>query len=252
MNKKFGAQLYTLREELKTDYPAVFRELKKMGWAGVQLSALPEGYDPHEVSALLRETGLRTAGIHVSLDRLTRELDSVLEEVHLYNTRDIVCPNLPDEYRSAEGYRYVRQVLNDIVDRAKGFRISYHNHAFEFETKVYGLSALEYLLEPTYENMILAEIDVYWVKKGGYDPLQFIQQYAGRMPIIHLKDMTADEYQTFAEVGTGLIDFEPILKWGERSGVEWYVVEQDQCQGNPMDSLEISLNNLNRLSKQLA
>ncbi|GAE35223.1 sugar phosphate isomerase/epimerase family protein [Halalkalibacter akibai] len=252
MDKKFGAQLYTLREELKRDYPAVFRELKKMGWAGVQLSALPEGYDPHEISALLRETGLRTAGIHVSLDRLTRELDSVLEEVHLYNTRDIICPNLPNEYRSIEGYRYIRQELNDIADRAKGIRISYHNHAFEFETTVNGQSALEYLLEPTYENMILAEIDVFWVKKGGYDPLQFIQRYAHRMPIIHLKDMTADEHQTFAEVGTGLIDFEPILKWGERSGVEWYVVEQDQCQGNPMESLEISLNNLNRLSKQLA
>jgi sugar phosphate isomerase/epimerase len=71
------------------------------------------------------------------------------------------------------------------------------------------------------------------------------------MPIIHLKDMTADEQQTFAEVGTGLIDFAPILKWGEESGVEWYAVEQDQCSGNPMDSLQISLNNLTKLATQM-
>ncbi|MFC0473021.1 sugar phosphate isomerase/epimerase [Halalkalibacter kiskunsagensis] len=251
MKSKFAAQLYTVRNELKKDYPAVFRELKEMGWAGVQLSALPEGYDPHEIAALLKETSLGTAGIHISLERLERELDSVLEEVHLYNTRDIICPNLPKEYQSVEGYQHVRETLNNIADKAKGFRISYHNHAFEFETDINGQSALRYLLEPTHENMVLAEVDVYWVKKGGQDPLQFIQPYRGRMPIIHLKDMTADEHQTFAEVGTGLIDFEPILRWGEQSGVEWYAVEQDQCSGNPMDSLQISLNNLNKLATQL-
>jgi sugar phosphate isomerase/epimerase len=251
MKHKFAAQLYTVRNELKKDYAAVFRELKEMGWAAVQLSALPEGYDPHEISALLKETGLKTAGIHISLDRLECELESVLEEVHLYNTRDIICPFLPEEYRTEEGYQHVRETLNNIADKAKGFRISYHNHAFEFETDINGQSALQYLLEPKDENMILAEVDVYWVKKGGQDPLQFIQPYRGRMPIIHLKDMTADEQQTFAEVGTGLIDFAPILKWGEESGVEWYAVEQDQCSGNPMDSLQISLNNLTKLATQM-
>ena len=70
------------------------------------------------------------------------------------------------------------------------------------------------------------------------------------MPIIHLKDMTADAEQTFAEVGTGLIDFPPILAWGERSGVEWYAVEQDRCKGNPLDSLRISLSNLLKMAAE--
>jgi len=92
-------------------------------------------------------------------------------------------------------------------------------------------------------------VDVYWVKKGGRDPLSFIQPYANRMPIIHLKDMTNDEKELFAEVGTGQIDFVPILQWGEKSGVEWYAVEQDVCPGNPMDSLKISLENLMKLKE---
>lgn len=243
MKEKFAAQLYTVRNELKKDYPAVFRGLKEMGWSGVQLSALPEGYDPHEIAALLKETGLGTAGIHVSLDRLENDLDGVLDEVKLYNTKDIVCPYISEEYRTVEGYKRLRKTLNNIAEKAKGHRISYHNHAFEFDTEIDGQSALRYLLDPKQENNVLAEVDIYWVKKGGQDPLKFIQPYAGRMPIIHLKDMTADEERTFAEVGTGLIDFEPILKWGEKSGVEWYAVEQDQCSGDPMDSLQISLSN---------
>jgi hypothetical protein len=70
------------------------------------------------------------------------------------------------------------------------------------------------------------------------------------MPIIHLKDMAADGSEAFAEVGTGLIDFVPILEWGEANGIEWYAVEQDVCPGDPMDSLRISLNNLNRLADE--
>ena len=250
MRNKFAAQLYTLREELKRGITPVFKELKAMGWAGVQLSALPPGYDPEEVAAALKENQLGTAGIHISINQLESQLDTVLEEVSLYQTKDIVCPYLPEELRSVEGYKKVKALLNEVAAKAPGYRISYHNHAFEFDTEIDGKSSLEYLLDPTEENKILAEIDVFWVKKGGRDPVQFINNYAQRMPIIHLKDMTNDDRKTFAEVGTGVIDFVPILDWCEKSGVEWYAVEQDICPGNPMDSLQTSLENLNKLAKQ--
>jgi sugar phosphate isomerase/epimerase len=251
MENKFAAQLFTLREELKRGIAPVFKELKEMGWGGVQLSALPSGYDPVEVAKALQDNKLGTAGIHVSIDRLENDLAQVIEEVSLYNTKDIVCPFLPEDLRNKDGYEKVKTLLNEVAKKAPEFRISYHNHAFEFDTEIDGKSALEYLVEPTDNNKILAEIDVFWVKKGGKDPLEFIQPYANRMPIIHLKDMTNDERQTFAEVGTGVIDFVPILNWCEKSGVEWYAVEQDICPGDPMDSLQISLENLNRLTKEI-
>ena len=162
-----------------------------------------------------------------------------------------MCPYLTPEYTTLEGYQEVKLRLNEIAKKIPDYRISYHNHAFEFDTEIEGVSALEYLLDPTEDNLILAEIDVFWVKKGGRDPLSFIQPYANRMPIIHLKDMSDDEEETFAEVGTGKIDFIPILQWGEKSGVEWYAVEQDVCPGNPMDSLQISLDNLMKLKERI-
>lgn len=252
MREKFAAQLYTLREELKKDFPNVLRELKKMGWPAVQISGL-HGYEPGEISDVLAETGLKTAGIHIGLDVLRDDLDAAMEQARIFKTRDLVCPFLVPDYRNAEGYRNLKRTLNEVAGKAaaEGFRISYHNHNFEFETTIDGKSALEYLLEPSADNRILAEIDVYWVKKGGADPLQFIQPYANRMPIIHLKDMTDDERQDFAEIGTGSIDFLPILDWGEQNGVEWYAVEQDVCPGDPMDSLQTSLENLNKIAAKM-
>lgn len=253
MKHKFAAQLYTLRNELEQDFPGVLRDLKKMGWGGVQISGL-RGFTAEEIAATLQETGLGTAGMHISYDRISNELDDVLREAQLFRTKDLVVPSVPEALRDAAGYATVRNRLNEIARKLapQGYRISYHNHAFEFETTVNGVSALEYLLEPTADNALLAEIDVYWVKKGGKDPVSFLAPYADRMPIIHLKDMSNDEAQTFAEVGTGSIDFESILAWGERSGIAWYAVEQDVCPRDPMDCLQVSLTNLHKLADRLA
>ena len=63
--------------------------------------------------------------------------------------------------------------------------------------------------------------------------------------------MTDDERQTFAEVGEGVIDFLPILQWGEANGVEWYAVEQDVCERAPLDCLQTSLTNLQKLAQEV-
>lgn len=253
MRNKFAAQLTTVRELVKQDFPGTLRDLSKMGWPAVQISRL-WGWEAKEVAAVLNETGLQVAGMHVNFERLVEDLDAVVAEAVLFNTKDIVLKSMPGKTKTAPDYISVRSVLNEVGRKlsANGYRISYHNHDYEFQTTVEGKTALEYLLEPVESNSLLAEIDVYWVKKGGRDPLEFIRPYANRMPIIHLKDMTADETQTFAEIGTGLIDFEPILAWGERNGIEWYAVEQDKCAGNPMDSLQISLDNLNNMAERIA
>lgn len=248
IKNKFAAQLFTLRNELEQDFPGTLRALKKMGWPAVQISGL-RNHTKEQIAAALQETGLKTAGMHVPLDRLRDDLPEVLDEARLFGTRDLICPYLADDLRNEAGYRAVRSELNAIAKKLadKGYRMSYHNHDFELKVQVDGTTALAYMLEPSDSNAVLAEVDVYWVKKAGLDPLTFIQPYANRMPIIHLKDMSNDERQFYAEIGTGTIDFTPILGWGEHNGIEWYAVEQDECPGNPMDSLQLSLNNLNRL-----
>lgn len=252
MRHKFAAQLYTLRNELEKDFPGTLRELKKMGWPAVQISGL-RGWKAEEIAAVLKETGLGTAGMHVSLQEATESPDTVLEQAKLFNTKDIIVPYLPPEMHNEAGFRSLRAALNDVARKVEplGYRVSYHNHAFEFETTIDGKNALDYVLDPVEGNAVLAEIDVYWVTKGGQDPVRFIEKFANRMPIIHLKDMTNDEEQAFAEVGTGQIDFIPILEWCEANGVEWYAVEQDVCKRPPLDCLATSLENLNKFAAQL-
>jgi len=248
MKNKLAAQLYTLRNEAKRDFAGTLREVKRMGWAAVQIDGL-HGNDPQEIAGVLRETGLRAAGMHVGLERMKRDLPAVLEEGRLFATRDLICHSLPSGLQNEQGYRSVREDLRAISRTVTplGFRVGYHNHDFEFHTRMDGGFALDYLLEPDPDAPVFAEIDTYWVKKADEDPLAYIRRYPNRMPILHLKDMTADGRRHFAEIGTGSIDFPPILRWGEEHGVEWYAVEQDDCPGRPMDSLAISYDRLAKM-----
>lgn len=252
MYHKLAVQLYTLREACQADFPGVLRELKSQGWAGVQFAGFHD-YDPMELKAVLQETGLKAAGFHVSLDDIVHRTDQVVSDARLFGTSDIVCPFIKPSLRHEEEYAEIKQQLNQVACQweDEGFRISYHNHAFELETMINGQSALAYMLNPAFDNRILAEIDVYWIQKAGLDPFEFIRPYAGRMPIVHLKDMTDDEEMTFAEIGTGVIDFAPILIWGEAYGVEWYVVEQDMCRTDPMGCVSTSYTNLTKLIAQI-
>jgi sugar phosphate isomerase/epimerase len=252
MIHKVAAQLYTCRDLLEKDYNGVLKALKEQGWPAVQVSG-SRGYTPVQIAGFLRENGFKTAGLHVSLDELTNDMAGAVSQALLYGTRDIIVPYLPREYQNVLGYQMFKSHMNALAKplNAAGFRLSYHNHDFEFATTIDGVSALEWLLRPSPDNAILAEIDTYWVKKGGADPLRFLAPYSQRMPIIHLKDMAKDGSEAFAEVGEGLIDFVPILRWGEANGIEWYAVEQDTCPRNPLDCLNTSLTNLRAMAAQL-
>ncbi|MFB9277637.1 sugar phosphate isomerase/epimerase family protein [Cohnella cellulosilytica] len=253
MKQKISVQLYTLREECAADFPGVLRKLAQIGYGAVQFAGF-HGYDPALLRSVLEETGLRVSGLHYGGDNLLNETDRVIEEAKFFGTPDIVCSSIGADQRNEAGYRALKRRLNELAGRlqSEGLRLSYHNHAFEFETTVDGKDALSYLIAPDADNIILAEPDVYWLKKGGHDPVTFLKPYANRAPILHMKDMTDDEEQAFAEISTGTIDFEAILRWGEASGVEWYVVEQDSCKTDPMECVKTSYVNLAGLMDKLA
>lgn len=252
MRHKFAAQLYTLRNEIQKDFPGVLRELKEMGYAAVQIDGLFD-YPAEEISAVLKETGLKTAGMHIGLDRMKNELETVIKEAVLLGTTDFFCHYLEEEMRNLEGYLKARHDLLEIAKKVtpRGYRVGYHHHDFEFKTMIDGKFALDYILEKVDGLALYPEVDTYWVKMAGLDPLSYMKKFPKRIPILHLKDMTNDERKYFAEVGTGSIDFEPILVWGEQNGVEFYAVEQDLCPGSPLASLELSLTNLIKLSEKV-
>jgi len=247
---KLGVTLYTLRDFCQTT-PAVAETLKKVsaiGYKVVQLSGIGQAVDPRDLGKIISDMGLTAAATHVGWDRFLNNLDAVIEEHKLYNCEHAAVGCLPQDYWCAEGLdRFIDEAI-PVAEKLNqaGLDFSYHNHSHEFVR--YGEKTwLEMLYERTDPKLIKAELDVYWVQHGGGDPAAWIRKCAGREPILHLKDMliVPQAEQRFAEIGEGNLNWPTILAAAAESGVEWYIVEQDDCFGrDPFESLAMSYNNL--------
>lgn len=244
-NIPVALQLYTVREQLKDDFAGTVRDVAEMGYTGVELAGYG-GLSGRELRRLLDDLGLRVAGDHVSLDRLENQLGAALDFAQEIGNQYVVCPFVPEGRRKdADGWRQFAATLNEIGRQVtdRGLHFCYHNHAFEF-TPMDGSNGFALLYDNTDARNVQMELDMFWAKKGGDDPAAILRRYPGRCPIVHLKDMTGDAEQTFAEVGEGVLDFNPVFAAAATGGVEWYVVEQDRCRRPPLESAQLSLRHL--------
>ena len=125
-----------------------------------------------------------------------------------------------------------------------GMKFTYHNHHFEF-AKIDGKTIMDYFIEGFDPKNVSFVLDTYWVQYGGYDIRKMIERLAGRVDILHLKDMgvfAPENKVDITEIGNGNIDFATIVDLAEKTGVKKFVVEQDRnfATGDSMESIETS------------
>lgn len=239
-------QLYTVRDVAADDFVGTVRQVAEMGYAGVELAGNTGGMSPTELKTFLGDLGLKLAGSHIGLDLLEGDLDKAIDDNLALGNPWIVCPWMPEQRRQdAAGWRAAAQALTGVGERVKqaGLQLCYHNHSFEFQ-EFDGQTGFDIFYEAADAALVKAEIDTYWVQHGGQDPAATIRRFAGRCPVVHLKDMTDDPEPTFTEVGNGILDFEAIFAASVEAGADWYIVEQDRCAGPSLDSARTSLANL--------
>lgn len=250
-NPRIAAQLYTIRDYMKTpeDIEDSLRKVKDMGYNAIQVSGLGP-IDDSKLKAIADELDLIICATHIPFERMEDDIASVIEQHKLWDCKYVGLGSMPQKFRgSKEGIMEFAKTSSDIAKilSDNGLRFIYHNHAFEF-AKFDGKTIMDLLLEETDENLGF-EIDTYWVQVGGANPVDWIYKVQGRMDVVHFKDMVMghNNEQMMAEVGEGNLNWKDIIEACNETGVEWCPVEQDICQRNPFESLRISIENLKKL-----
>lgn len=238
-----GIQLYTVRDLLKGDFKGVVREIAKMGYKGVEFAGQYGDMANGELAAFLGETGLKCCGMHVGLADIANAESDVYKRAKALGC-SFVTTSLAG--RVAQNWAATIKEVAVAGDVAKkmGVIFTYHNHAQEFE-KIDGQYALDQLYAATDPKAVQGELDTYWIKKGGADPVAYIRKYTGRVPQVHLKDMDKAD-GSFTEVGNGLMDLPGIFAVARDVGARWVIVEQDTCKRPSIDSARISIENLRK------
>ena len=253
-----ACQLYTLRSLLPDSAEATLRTLSEIGYREVEAY----GSDVDSQLPLFRDFSLRPVSIHFSNSLLTDEgvLEEEIDRARQAGFEYGVIPSLPSQLRGdLDAFKHFAEKANRFGELCKtaGIMLCYHNHAFEFQP-MEGTSPLEVMMDHFEVGLVGLELDAFWSSVAGVDPVGILNRYEGRVPLIHLKDKAEGTKQTydgndvridqFKEVGNGVMDIPGILRAAQSRGVRHYIVEQDHCAGDPLESVRASFDYLTHVS----
>ena len=232
---KPGLQIYSVRSLLKEDFEGTVKKVAEVGYLNIEGYGLGTNgmflgsITPAHYARVIRDQGMELIATHCSYtaaDKAGPMIEAAAETGMEY----MIVPGIPKNLRETiDQWKEIAENLNRLGElcNKSGLKFGYHNHAFEFE-KIDGLIPQEVLIESTDAALVCFEADLFWVTKGGYDPLELIRKYPGRIRLLHVKDGNEEFEET--TTGEGIIDFESIVKAGRKDAVEYYFIEDERLE----------------------
>lgn len=242
---KLGVQPIVFGQQNREDLPGVLNAIKTAGYDGLEFGMRDSS--PEEVKAMFSQVGLVCCGYHSGYGGLADVESATKQAEHLLGVgaKYLMCSGTDgrdrDGYlRSAEVFNTVGKALADI-----GVHLCYHNHNWEFFDLGNGETGMELLLQNTDPTVVKLCPDIYWLACGGVDPAAFIREHKERAVYFHYKDGTFDLTEqkplTFTELGRGQVDLVSATEAVRELNPEWVVTEQDRTDGDPAESIKLSL-----------
>ncbi len=247
-----GLELYSVREELKTDLMGTVRAVAKLGYEGVEF------YSPYfewtadyakEVRKLLDDLGIVCFSTHNGPNSFTSEnIGKAVELNKIIGSKMIIMASA-GRVDGLSGWKRVAEQLNRAAETAKaaGLRVGFHNHQTEFQP-VEGDLPMNVLAKNTGRDVVL-QLDVGTCVHAGHDPVKWIEQNPGRIASVHCKDWSSDPNKGYRVLfGEGSAPWAKIFEAAERvGGVENYLIEQEGSDYPPLETVERCLANYRKM-----
>lgn len=233
---KTGLQLWTLRDSINSDLIGTLSALSKIGYNSLE----PYGFDgtfythpAKEFRKICNDLGMEITSSHsgITAANATEYADKAAEA----GLEFLVLPSFGGRAeKTLDDFKKVAHEMNQIgeITQKAGISFGYHNHNFEFQL-LEGKLPYDTLLSETDPAFVSFQMDIFWVIKGGQDPLQYFDNHPGRFQTWHMKDMANDGESCI--VGNGKIKFKDLLKHSKKAGLKRFFVEQEQyAEGTPI------------------
>lgn len=253
--EQVAAQYYTIGQYWTSQQEIVksLRKLKNIGYQAVQIRGDEMPID--EWVKVFDGEGIICCGTHEDGKIIFDNPGVVAERLDKLGCK---CSAFPYpggfDISTVDAVKKFAEHLNEsgkiICDAGK--TLCYHNHHYEFR-KLDGKRIIDILLEETDPRYLQMELDTYWAQYGGGNVENWCRKLNERLPLLHMKDYKVVPSETpsdptnlvmhnpiYTEIGNGNLDWKPIISAAEKSGCEWFIVEEDECPGDPFDSLKMS------------
>lgn len=256
--QKTGLQLYSLREQFKTDVPGTLAKIKSWNIHEIEGGGT-YNLPLEEYKKLLADNNLTMVSVGVDFDELTKNPKAAIDEAKSFGAKYIVCFWIPhngdnftidDMKKAADVFNTAGKIISE-----NGLSFCYHPHGYEFRPYENG-TLFDYLVSHTQPKYFNFEMDVFWVKQGGQDPVALLEKYPDRFVMLHLKDRKpgtqsnnngqADE-ETNVVLGQGDVNIAAVMKAAKKIGIKHYFIEDESSRS--VEQIPESLAYLSQLEK---
>ena len=254
MDKRIGAQLYTLRDFCKNteQFKETLEKVSKIGYKTIQISGVDSSISAKEIRETADLYNLEIICTHSDVEDMYNNLPKIIEDHKTMGCNIVGIGNMPREFSADRDklFDFIKKT-SEVSEELKkhGMIFSYHNHAFEF-TKMDGKFVFDIILENTPADCYKFLLDVYWVAIGGVDPASWLMHCKDRLSSVHFKDLRipgGENSPQYAEVLEGNLNWDSIFDACEKANAPYAFVEQDSCYGrDPFTCMETSYKNLTK------
>jgi sugar phosphate isomerase/epimerase len=239
-HEHIGLQLYSLRNQLATNIPDTLDEIKSWGITNVELAGT-YGLTPEQFKAQLDTRGLNAISAHFPYERYRDDVEGIARDAQILGIKYAGCAWIPhddgkpfDEKTCREAIAVFNQAGEALARH--GLKFFYHVHGYEFQPYEKG-TLFDLMMRETNPQFVHFQMDVFWIVHPGQDPVKLLKKYGARWQLMHLKGMrdstptgllTGHSAVTNdVALGTGKIDYLPILQAARKNGVKWYIIEDE-------------------------
>jgi sugar phosphate isomerase/epimerase len=237
-----GLQMGSVGKQAKADFPGTLKKLHEWGIKELE-GGLPQGMEAADYLKLLKENDLSLVAIGAGFDQLEKDPQAVADRAKAVGAKQVICYWIPhdgDNFTIDDAKKGVA-VFNKAgeVLQKNGLAFGYHAHGYEFRPYENG-TLFDYIaanLDPRYANF---QMDVFWIKQSGTDPVALLNKYPNRFISMHLKDRLkgmpdsnhgrADVEKANVVLGTGDVNIEAIVKAGHKAGIKHYFIEDESSR----------------------
>ncbi len=236
--KPISLQLYTLREDSQKDFKTVIEQVAAIGFKGVEPAGL-YGMTPREFRTHVNDLGMTVSSSHgpwASPDNLQEVIDTAGE----LGTKLVSSGFGAEAFFSMDAIKKTADMVNGMYETLaeSDLTLFLHNHWWEFEV-VEGDLAFRHLAKMC--SGVQFEIDTYWAANfGKVDPVAIVKEYAGRAPLLHIKDGPLVKEEMQLPLGTGKMDVPAVIAAADSTVLQWLVVELDSFDGEMISAVEDS------------
>lgn len=219
---KKSVQLYSIKLLCEENLELGLKTVSELGYDGVEFAGF-FGNSPETITEWLTKYNLEVQGAHIAPELIFDSPEYTIAYHKAIGNKRIICPWY-DMDKTADVMELVAKIKKVApLYKEAGMKLYYHNHAHEFK-KDEDEYFIDILAQNTTADELSLEFDVYWIYRGGENPVDYLTKYADRIDIFHAKDGTMD---SDAPVGMGALDFKAIFETAKKLDLEWAVVESE-------------------------